>query len=243
MAYEVTKLVKGRPYRYRVHSERDPATGKFRNRWTYLGRGDATTASAPRPQRANAREALLDALERLLEHQDIDAVTAAAVSAEAGLAHGTFYRYFRNKNDVLRAVMERLRRKRAGDERLQPKVPATQAEARAWLRGWASFMLRAPAENRGLARAWHDLVARDPEFGAERRASRAAYVARIGEYLGVLVDRGFAQLADPLASARVLFALLDGIQRETLQDAGPLDEARAAAALDLIERGVFGAAL
>jgi hypothetical protein len=46
MAYEVTKLVNGRPYRYRVRSERDPDTGKTRNRWTYLGRGDGGKPSA-----------------------------------------------------------------------------------------------------------------------------------------------------------------------------------------------------
>ena len=92
MAYEVTKLVNGRPYRYRVRSERDPATGKTRNRWTYLGRVDAGRGPATLKPRPNAREALLDALERLLDRSEPGDVTAAAVSVEAGLAHGTFYR-------------------------------------------------------------------------------------------------------------------------------------------------------
>ena len=64
MAYEVTKLVNGRPYRYRVRSERDPESGKVRNRWTYLGRVDANRPHAAVKPRPNAREALLDSLER-----------------------------------------------------------------------------------------------------------------------------------------------------------------------------------
>ncbi len=78
MAYEVTKLVNGRPYRYRVRSERDPDTGKVRNRWTYLGRGDATGPAPVAKPRPNARAALLDALERLLDRSDPADVTAAA---------------------------------------------------------------------------------------------------------------------------------------------------------------------
>src|SRR6185312_10108320 len=104
MAYEVTKLVNGRPYRYRVRSERDSVTGKTRNRWTYLGRGEAGAAPAPARPRPNARDALLDALERLLDRHDPRDVTAGAVSVEAGLAHGTFYRYFRNRDDAIRAL-------------------------------------------------------------------------------------------------------------------------------------------
>ncbi|HEV8022739.1 MAG TPA: TetR/AcrR family transcriptional regulator, partial [Candidatus Lustribacter sp.] len=109
MAYEVTKLVNGRPYRYQVRSERDPASGKLRNRWTYLGRGDPGAKPGPAKPRPNARQALLDALERLLDRSDPGDVTAAAVSLEAGLAHGTFYRYFHNRVDAIRALADDLR--------------------------------------------------------------------------------------------------------------------------------------
>ena len=38
VAYKVTKRIGGRAYLYRVESQRDPETGRRRNRWTYLGR-------------------------------------------------------------------------------------------------------------------------------------------------------------------------------------------------------------
>src|SRR5579875_1893773 len=114
MAYEVTKRIAGRAYRYRVESVRDPETGKRRSRWTYLGRAEGAAAAAPAParRRGDARERLLDALERLLEARDLAGVTADAVAAEAGLAHGTFYRHFRDKRDAFKAALDRLRKRR-----------------------------------------------------------------------------------------------------------------------------------
>src|SRR5580658_14428 len=149
MAYEVTKLVNGRPYRYRVRSERDPATGKTRNRWSYRGRGDAGGATAPPKPRLNAREALLDALERLLDRSDPADVTAAAVSIEAGLAHGTFYRYFRNRVDAIRGLTDRLRLGLALELGVIDEPPADAAAARAALRTWTGALLHARMQHAG----------------------------------------------------------------------------------------------
>ena len=180
MAYEVTKLVNGRPYRYRVRSERDAATGKTRNRWTYLGRADAGRVPALSKPRPNAREALLDALERLLERDEPGAVTAAAVSAEAGLAHGTFYRYFRNRVSALRALADRLRTSRAIALGILDAPPADGAAAREALRAWTGSLLRVRSERHGLVRAWYALAARDPEIRAAGRERRDALSPHLG---------------------------------------------------------------
>jgi len=37
MAYQVTKLIAGREYRYHVEGFRDPKTKRVKQRWTYLG--------------------------------------------------------------------------------------------------------------------------------------------------------------------------------------------------------------
>jgi AcrR family transcriptional regulator len=242
MAYEVTKLVNGRSYRYRVRSERDAATGKFRNRWTYLGRGDAarTATAAARPRR-NAREALLDALERLLEREEPGAVTAAAVSIEAGLAHGTFYRYFRNKVDALHALGERLSGARAVALGVLDRAPESAAEGRAALRAWTGALLRTRSEHYGLVRAWYALAARDPDFRVAGRERRDAYARRLAAWLNDLAERRIVSLADPGATGAALFAMLDGIGHEAVAAGEPPDEARIEAAVDLVERAVFGA--
>src|SRR5471032_144077 len=161
MAYEVTKLVNGRPYRYSVRSERDPETGKTRNRWTYLGRGDAGSPPVPARPRPNARQALLEALERLLDRSDPRDVTAGAVSLEAGLAHGTFYRYFRNRDDAIRALSDRLREALAGELGLLDDPPAGVSAARTALRSWTGAVLRARMQHHGLVRALYALASYD----------------------------------------------------------------------------------
>jgi AcrR family transcriptional regulator len=241
MAYEVIKLVNGRPYRYRVRSERDPASGKVRNRWTYLGRGDGgrtTMAAKPRP---NAREALLDALERLLDRGGPAEVTAGAVSVEAGLAHGTFYRYFRNRVDAVRALADRLRSARAVELGLLDDPPADAAGARAALRAWTAALLRTRTEHHGVVRALIALAARDPEIRDTLRERREGAVRRLAAWLRELALRSIVAPSASEATGDVLFAMLDGIGREAVAAGEPLDDAHVAAAVDLIERAVFGA--
>jgi TetR/AcrR family transcriptional repressor of nem operon len=238
MAYEVTKLVHGRPYRYRVRSERDETTGKYRNRWTYLGRADAGDV-APAKVRRNARTALLDALARLLERGELDSVTASAVSTEAGLAHGTFYRYFRNKQDAIVALLERVRGAKLGelDELLEP--PADADEARAAWRRWAEGMLRSPARDGGLIRALYVLISNDAALQEHRRLRREALAQNLGAYLAMLGARGFASIDDPEETAAALVAMIGGIFREAVMNE-PLTDARIAAAGGVIERAIFG---
>jgi len=239
MAYEVTKLVNGRPYRYRVHSERDPATGKVRNRWTYLGRADAAPAPAVAKPRRNAREALLAALERLLDRSDPNDVTASAVGIEAGLAHGTFYRYFRNQFDAIRALADRLRSARAAELGAIDAPAADAAAARAALRAWTGVLLSARTEHPGLIRALYALAAKDPEIRANVRERRETNARRLTVWLRDLAERDI--IAQPAADAGpVLYTMLESIGRDAVAAGEPLAESMVTATIDLVERAVFG---
>jgi AcrR family transcriptional regulator len=242
MAYEVTKLVNGRPYRYSVRSERDSVTGKTRNRWTYLGRAGGTRGDGPAPRpRPNAREALLDALERLLDRCEPGEVTAGAVSVEAGLAHGTFYRYFRNRIDAIRALTERLREAISGDLGMLDQPPDGLAAARAALRTWTRAVLHARTQHHGLVRAIYALAANDEEIRNTLHARRRANVQRLTAWLAALAERGLAAFPDPKTTGEVLSSMLDGIGREAIAAGEPLAESRVAAAVELVDRAVFGA--
>jgi AcrR family transcriptional regulator len=239
MAYEVVKTIGGRPYRYRVERVADPATGKKRSRWTYLGRVDPATGERPRTRRTDGRERLLDALERLLEVTDFGAVTAGAIAAEAGVAHGTFYRHFRDKRDALRSAFERVRERRGPTlDMLRDDVPSREA-ARAALRACFTTVLEPPAKHPALLRAFYALVWRDAELSQERRERKATSIAAIARYLGVLRERGFAAIDDCEATAAGILALIDGLYRDSNVDGIPLDAARIRAAATLVDRGVF----
>jgi len=247
MAYQVTKQIGGRSYLYHVESAVDPESGKRRNRWTYLGRdvsagaGGAVERKAAAP-RGDARRRLLDALEALLAERDYAEVTADAVAVRAGLAHGTFYRHFKDKRAALVAALERVsERRRPMFEALIAEPPRSDAEARAGLRELFAAVLRAPNEHPALQRAWLLLVERDPSFAEERRARRAHGVQKLANYFRTLDAAGFADLADPESTTSALLAMIEGFHRASVIDRVPLDAARLEAAVTIAERAVFGA--
>jgi AcrR family transcriptional regulator len=228
--------VRGRAYRYRVESYRDEH-GRARGRWTYLGPIESaaavTAAAAPL-----TRTRLLDALERLLERVEYAQITATAVSEEAGLAHGTFYRYFRNKRDAIRAAALRFA-ERAERVRASFTEPLESRDIeRARLRSWAETILRLPVEGPGVLRAWYALVSTDAELAESRRARRSLATDELAAYLGRLVARGFASIDDPRAMARALSALVEGTFRRIVDGLG-LEDADVSGALDVIDRAVF----
>jgi AcrR family transcriptional regulator len=67
---------------------------------------------------ARSRAAVLDAAERLIADHGYDAASVSALVEEAGVPASSVYHYFRSKEGVLLAVMER------GAERYLAEVPA-----------------------------------------------------------------------------------------------------------------------
>jgi AcrR family transcriptional regulator len=241
MAYEVVKKIGARRYLYRVQSERDPQSGKTRNRWTYLGRvpgeGDAERTRQPRP---NARLRLLEAAEGLLAAGDPAAVTADAIASAAGVAHGTFYRYFRDRSDALEALARHIKETRgvADDGLLRDDVVSLE-EAQAGVRRWVTEKLQFARERRASLRAWYALISSDARLAAYREERREASLSRLREHIVVLGARGFVDVADPAATAAGLVALIDGIVRASLLERDELGDAGIAAAADIAERALF----
>jgi TetR/AcrR family transcriptional regulator, cholesterol catabolism regulator len=63
----------------------------------------------PRRQRAEARRVqLIDTALEVFAAKGFDAATVKDLSEAAGVAEGLLYHYFRSKEDLLRAALERL---------------------------------------------------------------------------------------------------------------------------------------
>lgn len=240
MAYEVIKTIKGRAYKYGVRRERDPQTGRVRNRWTYLGRVDERDTVRPKRERSStSRDALLDAFARLLERSSLDDATADAIALEAGVAHGTFYRHFRNKADAMHALMDRTRGSLAFPDVTMAAEPASRDAVRASLRGYVDNVLHMKSQRPGLMRAWYAMAARDPEFAAERRERRETFASMFVAFIGEVQRRGFGGVTDPEGTARAVFALFDGIFRETVEGGRFPSRASLDAVCEMIDRAVF----
>src|SRR3712207_2164411 len=62
---------------------------------------------SPKTNRREAtRLALLDAFERVLNRDGLQACTSTAIAAEAGVAAGTFYTHFQDRADALSALFD-----------------------------------------------------------------------------------------------------------------------------------------
>jgi AcrR family transcriptional regulator len=72
---------------------------------------DVAGPEAPRRRRApaDARREIIDAAKELLEHQPAHTVTVAAVMARTTLSRKSFYVYFRDRSELLEALVRPLR--------------------------------------------------------------------------------------------------------------------------------------
>jgi AcrR family transcriptional regulator len=241
MAYEVTKKVGPRAYRYRVESYRDPASSKVRSRWTYLGvvAGDGTgVAPAKRANSEATRERLILAFEELVADLPYRDITAGTVATKAGLAHGTFYRYFADKRSLLIAAITRFRQEL---DRVHPEFGAaigTREQERDRFRTWILALYRWPARNPGLYRAFVDAHDADEELREHKRIRLAERTAQLTAYFERLNAAGVAEIEHPHVLASSLTILVNGSLRELFTSGASTGEA---GITEIFDRAVFAA--
>lgn len=215
LAYEVIKRVSGRAYRYRVESFRDPETRRVRGRWTYLGRVDPADAGLPeRPPKPSSRERLLDAVARLLAENDAEALSAGSIAREAGVAYGTFYRYFTDRAHAVRETLLR-RGPSLGDVATCFAGPlGTRDDERRRLSEWIREAAAGALSERGLVRAWHVYSNADDAVVVARRHAVEAADDTVTEYLERLNAEKITAIASPRFTAYALVALVVAIGRD-----------------------------
>ena len=215
MAYEVIKRVSGRAYRYRVESFRDPETRRVRGRWTYLGRVDPADAGLPeRPAKPSSRDRLLDAVARLLATGDAESLSAGSIAREAGVAYGTFYRYF---TDRAHAVREALLRHGPSLGDVHDRFggpPGTREEERERLATWLRCVAADAQRERGVVRAWHVYSNSDEAVVKARREAVDAAVERVAGYLEALRNAGVTTISSTRFAAYALVALVIALGRD-----------------------------
>ncbi|MBD5655776.1 MAG: TetR/AcrR family transcriptional regulator [Candidatus Eremiobacteraeota bacterium] len=244
MSHEVIKRVGARAYRYRVESFRDPVTKRSRSRWTYLGPvAESSGTAEPAPKRRVSpltRDRLIDAFERLVERASGTTVTAGSVAAEAGVAHGTFYRYFKDKRAILLAAIERVK----GDiDRVAPPFTApfgSREDERRRVRTWVTAVCRHIPERAGVLRAWLEALEADPELRARRFAARRERTRALSDYFEQLAERNLIAVVKAESLATALLALVDAMFRETVANADGADGALADGIVETFDRAIFG---
>ena len=215
MAYEVIKRVSGRAYRYRVESFRDPETRRVRGRWTYLGRVDPADAGLPeRPAKPSSRDRLLDAVARLLATGDAESLSAGSIAREAGVAYGTFYRYFTDRAHAVREALLRHGPSLADVHTRFSRPPASRDEEQQRVATWLRATADDAARERGVVRAWHVYSNSDEAVVKARREAVDAAVDRVAAYLEALREQRIVSISSSRFAAYALVALVVALGRD-----------------------------
>lgn len=153
-----------------------------------------------RPRGEQTRQRLLDAGAKVLPARGYHDARVDDVVELAGISHGSFYRYFANKEDFFRVLAEEASTDLID---LLDQFPADvhPGALRPWLEDWFSTY----DANGGVISTWQEIHGPDPDLLSFSQQVAAAALARLAD---VLDQRGFG---DPLVDALALLALVERI--------------------------------
>lgn len=170
--------------------------------------------------RERAREALrtriVEAARDIVSQEGLDALSMRALAERIEYSPATLYLHFRDKDEILRGVME------AGFQRMSATVAtqiarlgeaATAAERhRAMGRGYAIFAL----ENTAYFRVMFELptvarIGRDAECAPEGKPEAAGSFSQVVETIQQAIAEGTLQMADAQLGAVISWGLVHGL--------------------------------
>lgn len=164
---------------------------------------------APQQQHAErTRDALVAAARKVFAEKGYPHATVADIVRQAGRAHGTFYLYFKNKQDVFSAVLDEV-------------ITSLEAQSRAMWRAenptrsvWVTVrrFLEEFDRNRDLWLLLDQMAAMDPRFGDLRDRWRQAFVGKIRRGIETSASESIEGLDSGLL-AEVMAAMVDEICR------------------------------
>jgi AcrR family transcriptional regulator len=162
------------------------------------------SAAVPRTERgARTRAALVEAARRVFEREGYLNTKITDITGDAGVATGSFYTYFADKEEVFAAVMEGVRH-----EMLHPAVEAT-GDPLAAIEAANRAYLEAVRRNAGLVALMEQVGAIDERFRAWRQQTGRAFIERNAAGIRSLQRQGVADPGlDPELAARALSAMV-----------------------------------
>lgn len=125
----------------------------------FPGTNDEETHLRPRGQKT--RQKLLDAGSAVLPVRGYHDTRVDDIVEAAGVSHGSFYRYFENKDDLFHVLAENAALQMVDLVQTFPEDAASD-DLRSWLQGW----FHSYRHNGGVVSAWQEIDYDDPELAA-----------------------------------------------------------------------------
>lgn len=166
-------------------------------------KGDPIRGNKTRtPKAEETRRALLDAALTLFAENGYHATSVPDIVQAAGVGHGTFYEYFRNRRAILLALTAEL----AGH---RPPSLASQSLGER-IRSEIFWYLSDHVEHLTLSKVWHEASNFDSEIAEARRRERAHRVERVRRGIDAAMVRSGI---DPAVAAAALTAMMEEFAR------------------------------
>ena len=161
-----------------------------------------------RQQAAATKEQLLVAAREVFEQRGYLATTVGAITELANTAHGTFYLYFKNKEDVFGEVITEVVHD-LYERSLVPSMSLPPLEAADSTAASVRALLTVFAEHRGLWRALLEAVLQSTTIEQRWLDLRRDFIDRIIARLGELETAGAARALDAEVVAHALVAMVE----------------------------------
>jgi AcrR family transcriptional regulator len=159
----------------------------------------AIDARPVRPRGEKTRLRLLDAGAAVLPARGYHDARVDDFVAVAGVSHGTFYRYFENKDDFFRVLAEAAA-SRMIDLIDELHLDAPPDDLRAWLRRW----LAAYRADGGIISTWQEMRSNEELIAFSQRVAASVFTRLVR----MLQQRDFG---DPAVDATMLLALVERV--------------------------------
>ena len=188
------------------------------------------------------RTLLLDAAEAVLVEHGLVGATIDHITSRAGVAKGTFYLYFRSKDEVVGALQQR-----HWDALMQAAVdavaqldagPDTEAD---WWRVVDAF-IETVIDFDLKHRAWHRLISQGwsaPYAGGVTPQHEQQMIDLFEARIAEAVDEGKFKLDDPKMTATLMYRAIQGTSHQCCMSDDPVDRDRVVDAIKWFVRRVL----
>lgn len=157
------------------------------------------------PKALKTRAALLDAATELFGEQGYQETTVGQIAERAGVALGTFYQYFRDRQDIMRTIVTT---SVAGVLRVDARWDP--ARGRNGLRRVVGAFVRFYANTAAFQAVWEEVMHLEPEMADLRREHTRLFTEAVSAALTDGMRTGLIRAdVDADGAARALTAMVD----------------------------------
>lgn len=193
----------------------------------------ATLTLAERRKR-ELRQSIIDAAFDCFAEQGYHATGIADIAARMGIGHGTFYRYFANKRDIVEHVVDDVVAKivAALSEENAPEVPDTLADYRAQVERIGDALGRILTDDPRLPRMVLEAPGIDPQMSVKILDFYDLARSLTEQYLAHGVKTGYLREdLDVAATSHAIIGMIVATMLAAVQHPGAAQQRRLAAAV------------